>query len=229
MIGRRAADPVRAGADAGAVLVQRLVDHLAALGGLHHQAGTRRPGTPPRPRTRSSTRCVVASLVTVGSLVLGTLAAWGLTRLRFPGRGVLAGIHGSVLVVPWLIIGVAGLIFFSQSGIALSLDDRRADAARGHLPARRRDHLGRAGPLPALGRGGGDRPRRLAGADDPLRRPARRSRRRSRPRRSSPSPGRSTTSRSRSSPAASSRPSRSGCSRSCASRRTCRWSTRSRP
>ena len=32
----RDADPVRAGADAGAVLVQRLLDHLAALGGLHH-------------------------------------------------------------------------------------------------------------------------------------------------------------------------------------------------
>jgi spermidine/putrescine transport system permease protein len=64
---------------------------------------------------------VVASLVTVGSLVLGTLAAWGLTRLRFAGRGILAGVHGAVLVVPWLIIGVAGLIFFSESGIALSL------------------------------------------------------------------------------------------------------------
>jgi ABC-type spermidine/putrescine transport system permease subunit II len=64
---------------------------------------------------------IVASVVTVGSLVLGTLAAWGLTRLRFPGRGALAGIHGSVLVVPWLIVGVAGLIFFSQTGISLSL------------------------------------------------------------------------------------------------------------
>jgi spermidine/putrescine transport system permease protein len=64
---------------------------------------------------------VVASLVTVASLILGTLAAWGLTRLRFPGRGALAGLHGSVLVVPWLIVGVAGLIFFSELGIALSL------------------------------------------------------------------------------------------------------------
>ena len=64
---------------------------------------------------------VVAAFVTTGSLVLGTLAAWGLTRLRFRGRGALAGLHGSVLVVPWLIIGVAGLIFFSESGVALSL------------------------------------------------------------------------------------------------------------
>jgi ABC-type spermidine/putrescine transport system permease subunit II len=64
---------------------------------------------------------VVASLVTVVSLVLGTAAAWGLTRLRFPGRAAVAGLHGSVLVVPWLIIGVAGLIFFSELGVSLSL------------------------------------------------------------------------------------------------------------
>jgi spermidine/putrescine transport system permease protein len=72
-------------------------------------------------RTAVVNSVVIASIVTAISLVLGTLAAWGLTRLRFPGRGAIAGLHGSVLVVPWLIIGVAGLVFFSQSGIALSL------------------------------------------------------------------------------------------------------------
>jgi spermidine/putrescine transport system permease protein len=65
---------------------------------------------------------VVAAIVTVVSLVLGTAAAWGLTRLRFRGRGAVAGLHGSVLVVPWLIIGVAGLIFFSELGVSLSLE-----------------------------------------------------------------------------------------------------------
>src|SRR5262245_6294965 len=65
---------------------------------------------------------MVAFLVMIGSLVLGTIAAWGLTRLPFAGRGIAAGVHGSVLVVPWLIIGVAGLIFFSQIGVALSLE-----------------------------------------------------------------------------------------------------------
>ena len=64
---------------------------------------------------------MIASVVTIASLVLGTMAAWGLTRLRFPGRGIAAGLHGSVLVVPWLIIGVAGLIFFSEAGVDLSL------------------------------------------------------------------------------------------------------------
>jgi len=65
---------------------------------------------------------VVASIVMVLSVVLGTLAAWGLTRLRFRGRGLVAGLNGAVLVVPWLIIGVAGLIFFSQIGVPLSLE-----------------------------------------------------------------------------------------------------------
>lgn len=64
---------------------------------------------------------LVASIVMVVSLVLGTLASWGLTRIEFRGRPLIAGVHGAVLVVPWLIIGVAGLIFFSQIEYALSL------------------------------------------------------------------------------------------------------------
>ncbi|MBS1675951.1 MAG: ABC transporter permease [Actinobacteria bacterium] len=63
----------------------------------------------------------VAAIVTVASVVLGSMAAWGLTRLRFAGRTALAGVHGAVLVVPWLIIGVGGLIFFSQIEWQLSL------------------------------------------------------------------------------------------------------------
>ncbi|MDQ5894491.1 MAG: transporter permease [Actinomycetota bacterium] len=64
---------------------------------------------------------MVASIVTVVSLILGTLASWGLTRIPFRGRPLVAGVHGAVLVVPWLIIGVAGLIFFSQIQMMLSL------------------------------------------------------------------------------------------------------------
>jgi spermidine/putrescine transport system permease protein len=64
---------------------------------------------------------IVATIVMVLSVVLGTMAAWGLTRLRFRGRAAIAGLNGAVLVVPWLIIGVAGLIFFSQVQVQLSL------------------------------------------------------------------------------------------------------------
>lgn len=63
----------------------------------------------------------VATIVMLVSVVLGTLAAWGLTRIQFRGRALIAGVHGAVLVVPWLIIGVAGLIFFSQVEYELSL------------------------------------------------------------------------------------------------------------
>jgi len=68
-----------------------------------------------------SNSVLVASIVTVASLILGTLASWGLTRIPFRGRPLVGGIHGAVLVVPWLIIGVAGLIFFSQIALPLSL------------------------------------------------------------------------------------------------------------
>jgi len=63
----------------------------------------------------------VATIVMVVSVILGTLASWGLTRIAFRGRTAIAGVHGAVLVVPWLIIGVAGLIFFSQIEYELSL------------------------------------------------------------------------------------------------------------
>jgi len=63
----------------------------------------------------------VAAIVTVVSVVLGSMAAWGITRLKFVGRTAIAGVHGAVLVVPWLIIGVGGLIFFSQIEWELSL------------------------------------------------------------------------------------------------------------
>jgi spermidine/putrescine transport system permease protein len=65
---------------------------------------------------------LVATVVMILSVVLGTMAAWGLTRLRFRGRAFIAGLNGAVLVVPWLIIGVAGLIFFSQIQVQLSLE-----------------------------------------------------------------------------------------------------------
>jgi spermidine/putrescine transport system permease protein len=64
----------------------------------------------------------VALVVTVLSVTLGTMSAWGLTRLRFRGKGGIAGMHGAVLVVPWLLVGVSGLMFFSRLGIPLSLE-----------------------------------------------------------------------------------------------------------
>ena len=222
-------DPVRAGADAGAVLVQRLVDHLAALGGLHdplvrggvgQRAGARRDRQLARWSPRSSPRSRSSS---------APLAAWGLTRLRFLGRGVARRPPrlGARRPLADHRRRRADLLQRAQ-GLALA-EDGRADAPGGHLPARRRDRLRRPGALLSAR----SRRRRSTSAPRSCRCCATSSSRRSRPRwrrpGSSPSPGRSTTSRSRSSPAASTRRSRSGSSRSCASPRTCRWSTPSRP
>ena len=63
----------------------------------------------------------VALIVAPGCLVLGTLAAFGLTRFRFRGRSVVAGLVGAPLVLPWLIIGIAALMGYARMNIDLSL------------------------------------------------------------------------------------------------------------
>jgi len=64
---------------------------------------------------------IVAAIVAPSCVVLGTAAAWGITRFRFRGRGFWAGLLGAVLVVPWLVIGVSGLVFFVYLDVELSL------------------------------------------------------------------------------------------------------------
>jgi spermidine/putrescine transport system permease protein len=63
----------------------------------------------------------VALIVAPLCLVLGTLAAFGLTRFRFRARGVVGGLVGAPLVLPWLIIGIAALMAYSRAHVALSL------------------------------------------------------------------------------------------------------------
>lgn len=62
----------------------------------------------------------VASLVAPLSVVLGTLAAYPITRLRFKMRGAAAMLLAAPLVVPWLVIGISALIYFSKVHVALS-------------------------------------------------------------------------------------------------------------
>ena len=64
---------------------------------------------------------IVASIVAPACVVLGASTAWGITRFRFRGRGVWAGLVGAPLIVPWLVIGVSGLVFFVYLDIELSL------------------------------------------------------------------------------------------------------------
>ena len=63
----------------------------------------------------------VALVVTPCCLVLGTLTAFGLTRFRFRGRGVVGGLVGAPLILPWLIIGIAALMAYGRLHIALNL------------------------------------------------------------------------------------------------------------
>ena len=64
---------------------------------------------------------VVASIVAPACLVLGTLTAFGLTRFRYRGRGLVGGLVGAPLILPWLIIGIAGLMFYVRFDVDLSL------------------------------------------------------------------------------------------------------------
>lgn len=58
------------------------------------------------------TTLVVAVLVTALSVALGLVSAYAIARA--PGRlaGATLALHAVPLVVPWLVIGVAGLLFF---------------------------------------------------------------------------------------------------------------------
>jgi spermidine/putrescine transport system permease protein len=64
---------------------------------------------------------VVASIVAPVCLVLGTLTAFGLTRFRFRGRSAVSGLVGAPLILPWLIIGIAALMFYVRFNVDLSL------------------------------------------------------------------------------------------------------------
>jgi len=65
---------------------------------------------------------LIAFVVTPICIVLGTLAAVGISRFRYKLRGPVAGLLGAPLVVPWLLIGVGALLFFSRLHVPLSLE-----------------------------------------------------------------------------------------------------------
>lgn len=64
---------------------------------------------------------LVAFIVAPLCLVLGTLAAFGLTRFRFRGRAPIGVLVGAPLVLPWLVIGIAALMAYGRAHVALNL------------------------------------------------------------------------------------------------------------
>jgi spermidine/putrescine transport system permease protein len=64
---------------------------------------------------------VVALAVVPLSVIVGTLAAFGLTRFRFRLKSAVGALVGAPLVVSWLVMGVGALLLFSTLSIPLSL------------------------------------------------------------------------------------------------------------
>lgn len=62
----------------------------------------------------------IAAIVTPICMVLGILSAFGLSRFRFRGKGGVTGFIALPLVMPWLLIGVGALVFFSRLDVDLS-------------------------------------------------------------------------------------------------------------
>lgn len=61
---------------------------------------------------------IVAPSATLIATVLGTLAAVGLTRTDFPGKGLLMSVLISPMVVPVVVVGVGVYLFFAPLGLA---------------------------------------------------------------------------------------------------------------
>jgi putative spermidine/putrescine transport system permease protein len=61
---------------------------------------------------------IVAPLATLIATVLGTLAAVGLNKADFPGKGLLMAVLISPMVVPVVVVGVGMYFFFAKIGLA---------------------------------------------------------------------------------------------------------------
>lgn len=63
---------------------------------------------------------IVAPLATILATVLGTLAAIGLNKADFPGKGLLMAVLISPMVVPVVVVGVGVYFFFVEIGLSES-------------------------------------------------------------------------------------------------------------
>ncbi|MEO6918054.1 MAG: ABC transporter permease [Collimonas sp.] len=61
---------------------------------------------------------IVAPLATVLATILGTLAAVGLNKADFRGKGLLMAVLISPMVVPVVVVGVGVYLFFAQIGLS---------------------------------------------------------------------------------------------------------------
>ncbi len=64
---------------------------------------------------------ILGAVSSVVATALGTMAAIGVARFDFPGRDAFLAVASLPLVIPYVVLGVALLILFSQWGVPLSL------------------------------------------------------------------------------------------------------------
>ncbi|MFM0592144.1 MULTISPECIES: ABC transporter permease [Burkholderiaceae] len=69
-------------------------------------------------RTAAKNSFIVAPSATIVATVLGTLAAIGLTKANFRGKGLLMAILISPMIVPVVVVGVGMYLFFAPLGLA---------------------------------------------------------------------------------------------------------------
>ena len=72
-------------------------------------------------RSALETSAIVASLSSLGAVVLGVLASLALTRRRFRGKAAVSALLLSPLVIPYIVFGISLLLLFHQLGVQRSL------------------------------------------------------------------------------------------------------------
>jgi spermidine/putrescine transport system permease protein len=60
-------------------------------------------------------------IASAAATALGTLAALGIARFDFPGRRAFLAVSAMPMVIPYVVLGVALLLLFTQWGVPLSL------------------------------------------------------------------------------------------------------------
>jgi spermidine/putrescine transport system permease protein len=72
-------------------------------------------------RAALETSAIVATLSSLGAVVLGILSSIALTRQRFHGRSAVSALLLSPLVIPYVVFGISLLLLFHQLGVTRSL------------------------------------------------------------------------------------------------------------
>jgi spermidine/putrescine transport system permease protein len=72
-------------------------------------------------RAALETSAIIATLSSIGAVVLGILASIALTRRRFRGKAAVSALLLSPLVIPYVVFGISLLLLFHQLGVPRSL------------------------------------------------------------------------------------------------------------